>query len=128
MDNHRPPITFTEWVSHRSDCGSIYMMMLMLYDKDNKCIAWEEQHISFVQWQNEKWHKMEITLKSYPPGGRVLRIYSAGRDTQFWAGPYGSKIAGSQLFVSMEETPPSNGNPTVAPGSAVGSSRYQPLE
>lgn len=64
-----------------------------------------------------------MILKSYPSGGRMLRVYSAGRDTQFWAGFYGTKIAGSQLIISMENSPPSDGSSTVADAS-----RFQSME
>lgn len=65
---------------------------------------------------------MEVTLKSYPRGCRTLRVYSSGRDTQFWAGNYGVKIAGSQLIVRLESSPPSTSQ------NPAGDSRTSPME
>lgn len=50
LDNFRPPIVFSEWVSHRSDCGAMYRMGLRFYDVRDVCLASEQQEISFEQW------------------------------------------------------------------------------
>uniref|UniRef100_A0AC35G8D6 F-box domain-containing protein n=1 Tax=Panagrolaimus sp. PS1159 TaxID=55785 RepID=A0AC35G8D6_9BILA len=106
MDNFRPPIVFSEWVTNRSDCGCLYRSSIQLFNENRHRIAWERQELSFDQWQYQLWQKVEVVMQSYPPGARSIRILSSGRDLQFWNGHYGPKMAGCQLMIKMEETPP----------------------
>uniref|UniRef100_A0AC34G0G0 FBA domain-containing protein n=1 Tax=Panagrolaimus sp. ES5 TaxID=591445 RepID=A0AC34G0G0_9BILA len=105
MDNFRPPIVFSEWVTNRSDCGCRYRSSIQLFDENRERLAWERQELSFNQWQYQRWQKVEVVMESYPPGARSIRVLSSGRDLQFWAGYYGPKMAGCQLMIKMEETP-----------------------
>ena len=34
-------------------------------------------------------------FQKYGPGVRFIRFYHGGKDTQFWAGHYGSKMSGA---------------------------------
>ncbi|KAE9550078.1 hypothetical protein FO519_006710 [Halicephalobus sp. NKZ332] len=108
LDEYRPPIVFSEWVTNRSDCGSLYRIRLELYDENHRILASEEKEITFNQWAFQLWQKVEIVLKSYPKGCRSLKVSSGSKDTQFWNGYYGAKIAGSELVIKMESSPPAN--------------------
>ncbi|KAE9555475.1 hypothetical protein FO519_001330 [Halicephalobus sp. NKZ332] len=104
LDTHRPPIFFTEWVSNKSDCGSEYRVSLELHDEHGAQLVTEVKSINFAQWENQRWHKLEVELKSYPAGCRLLKICSGGYSTLCRTGHYGVKIAGSQLVIKMESS------------------------
>lgn len=41
------------------------------------------------------------TFVNYPPNIRFVKITRGGKDTQFWAGHYGSKMAGANVHVTL---------------------------
>lgn len=44
-----------------------------------------------------------MTIKKYGPGLRYIRYEHGGIDTKFWAGHYGSKMAGGVVKISLPE-------------------------
>ena len=104
VDNYCPPLVFSEWVINRADCGCIYQSSITLYDSQRRVLAEETKELSFAYGDQQKWQKVEVVIKSYPPGVRIIRLYSSGKDLQFWAGHYGPKIAGSSFMIRMENT------------------------
>uniref|UniRef100_A0A914Q2E3 FBA domain-containing protein n=1 Tax=Panagrolaimus davidi TaxID=227884 RepID=A0A914Q2E3_9BILA len=108
VNTFQPLITFSEWVVNRADCGSIYQSSIYLLDSSHRVIAVEEGKTEFQQWQLQKWEKLELRIQSYPSETRYIRIESSGKDTQFWAGHYGVKIAESELKIHFDDIPPMN--------------------
>uniref|UniRef100_A0A914XW10 FBA domain-containing protein n=1 Tax=Panagrolaimus superbus TaxID=310955 RepID=A0A914XW10_9BILA len=108
INTYQPAITFSEWVVNRADCGSKYRSVITLLDDSNRVLAVEKTEKIFEQWQLQKWKKIEIKIQSYPSKIRYIRIQSEGRDTQFWEGHYGVKIAGSELKIHLDNIPPMN--------------------
>uniref|UniRef100_A0A7E4ZX63 FBA domain-containing protein n=1 Tax=Panagrellus redivivus TaxID=6233 RepID=A0A7E4ZX63_PANRE len=106
MDKYRPPITFTEYVAHRADCGARYFLRAFINDENGTMIEHKTDTVVFEQWQLQKWVKKTVTFSGYPAGVRRVHIESGGKDTQFWAGFYGPKIAGSSLVIGFEASNP----------------------
>ncbi|CAJ0590265.1 unnamed protein product [Cylicocyclus nassatus] len=98
MDLIRPEITVRERCACREDCGAEYELRVHLMKDDE---VFDENVIlprfrvaerSWGQWEGGKcWETVEHVLKEYPAGMRKLGVFSRGKDTQFWAGHYGSK-------------------------------------
>lgn len=101
MDEVRPAIAVSEWFCARWDCGSVYCIHVDLLDADLKVIKSFEQMESTDQWQGGElgWRKVQHVFCDYGPGVRYVRFADAGKDTQFWAGHYGSKMAGAWVKV-----------------------------
>ena len=95
MDVVQPSIEVSEWFAARWDCGSVFEIMIQLLGSEGSVI--DEFHFSerTEQWQGGElgWRKVEHVFTSYGPGVRFVRFCDAGKDTQFWAGHYGSKMA-----------------------------------
>lgn len=106
MDNVQPDIAISEWFSGRFDCGCVYELKVELMDKKMKPIANFEQRESIEQWKGREWHKIEHVFSNYGHGVRYISFYHGGMDTQFWAGHYGSKMAGGvvKLYYNPEKS------------------------
>ena len=60
-----------------------------------RCLPYGYQlFVSFLQ--------VEHTFSNYGPGLRYIHFFHRGKDTQFWAGHYGCKMAGSQVGITMK--------------------------
>ena len=44
-----------------------------------------------------EWEKLEHVFCDYPPGVRYIYFEDYGRDTSYWAGHYGAKLAGATV-------------------------------
>ncbi|MFH4974111.1 hypothetical protein AB6A40_000820 [Gnathostoma spinigerum] len=45
------------------------------------------------------WHYLEHTFTSYPPGIRYVIFVDSGKDTKFWKGHYGARMANASVVV-----------------------------
>lgn len=97
MDKVQPAIEVSEWFCARNDCGSIFCIRVELLDATKHIIKFYEQTEVTEQWLGGElgWRKKRHVFTGYGPGVRYLRFADAGKDTQFWAGHYGSKMAGA---------------------------------
>ncbi|XP_033097735.1 F-box only protein 44-like [Anneissia japonica] len=109
IDDHQPEIYVSEWYTERFDCGCYYELQVQLFaalsDKD----PIEEHHFAsglIPQWSDNEWKQVEHTFKNYGKGVRFIRFIHRGKDSQFWAGHYGSKMAGAQVRILIDR--PSN--------------------
>ncbi|EYB83202.1 hypothetical protein Y032_0340g2983 [Ancylostoma ceylanicum] len=112
MDFIRPEITVRERCACREDCGAQYELRAQLLKEDEE---FDENVIlprfrvaerSWAQWEGGKsWETVEHLLSEYPSGMRKLGIMSRGKDTQFWAGYYGSKFGATEVIIKLPETP-----------------------
>ena len=99
LDTLQPIIEITEWYGTRRDCGSIFNLRVDLLD--DTCKHTNESNRSFVfseetaLFQGGHWHKILHQFKDYGKGVRYVRFADSGKDTKWWMGQYGSKMAGA---------------------------------
>lgn len=95
MDEIRPQIDISEWFCARFDCGCHYCIRVELLDAKREVVKYFEHSVLTEQWLGGElgWRKIQHMFDAYSPGVRYLRFADAGKDTQFWAGHYGSKMA-----------------------------------
>jgi len=108
LDRLKPTITVSEWHTCRGDCAAIYRFEATLCTKkrkrlradDNKTLF--EAEVETAQWVGGDWQHVEHRFVDYPVGVRKICVRNAGKDRQFWAGHYGSKMAKTSVIVSFE--------------------------
>lgn len=101
LDTFKPPIEVSEWYAARIDCGGIYHLVVELVDIAREQMAtFDTGEIEIPQWQGRRWNQVKYTFCDYPSGVRYVRFVHTGRDTQFWSGYYGTKMAGGSVRVS----------------------------
>uniref|UniRef100_F1L5W2 F-box only protein 6 n=2 Tax=Ascaris suum TaxID=6253 RepID=F1L5W2_ASCSU len=52
------------------------------------------------QWSSAEWQYVEHTFNDYPVGIRFVVFEHSGKDLQFWAGHYGSKMTKASVIVN----------------------------
>ncbi|XP_064481207.1 F-box only protein 6-like isoform X2 [Ornithodoros turicata] len=103
LDKLCPSIEVSEWYAARFDCGSIYELYVDLLNAEGTPIAsFNTGVIETQQWVGREWNQVKYTFRHYPAGVRFLKFVHSGRDTQFWAGHYGSKMAGGAVRIIFE--------------------------
>lgn len=112
LSNYKPHIYLSEWTCGRFDCGSLYRLRCSYLGINfDPNIETPTAGQTVKQWEGRKWNKIEILVTQYPEGIEGISFQHEGRDTQFWAGHYGSKMAGGVvkiLFDSIEPLPLNN--------------------
>lgn len=105
MDNVQPVIEVWEWFAARWDCGSTFCIRVELLDASRNVVKAFEDSETTDQWQGGElgWRKKYHMFSNYGSGVRFLRFADAGKDTQFWAGHYGSKMAAAWARVWFSE-------------------------
>ncbi len=105
MDDIQPAIEVSEWFSARWDCGSTFCIRVELLGADKKVVRHYEHSETTDQWQGGElgWRKVRHVFSGYGGGVRFLRFADAGKDTQFWAGHYGSKMAAAWARIWFSE-------------------------
>lgn len=107
LDTFKPPIEISEWYATRIDCGGVYHLMVELIDIAHDQVAiFDTGEITTPQWMGRRWKQVKHTFLDYPSGVRYVRFAHLGRDTQFWAGHYGAKMAAGVVRIAAEQTPP----------------------
>lgn len=103
MDTIQPPIFVSEWFCARWDCGSIFKIKVVLLDKDFKFVKVYEHSEETKQWEGGElgWRKVEHIFREYGAGVRYVLFVDGGKDTKWWAGHYGSKMAAANVQVKF---------------------------
>ncbi|OAD59099.1 F-box only protein 6 [Eufriesea mexicana] len=101
LDNLQPPIVVSEWYSCRSDCPAIYECDIKLLGEGNRIIDFFHFHDSIIGEQQNQWHRISHEFKNYGHGLRKIHFSHSGTDKLFWAGHYGSKMAGACVHVKI---------------------------
>jgi len=104
LDKLQPTIEASEWYAARWDCGSTYWIRVALLDASKeKKIVEDTFEDTTPQWigGDKGWCKYSHSFNNYGPGVRYVEFWDQGKDTQFWAGHYGSKMAGAVIKVSF---------------------------
>ncbi|CAH1183285.1 unnamed protein product [Phaedon cochleariae] len=131
------PIYASEWTAGRFDCGCEYHLKFTGFGETNNDLAKEHvdlgmhditeednfdaseegrsphfekaEKVTVRQWEGNKWEKVEIIIsENYPADLAMLVFEHQGRDTQFWKGHYGSKMAGGVVKFLIEGIEPRN--------------------
>ncbi len=103
MDIVQPLISVSEWYAARWDCGSIFCIRVDLLDSEKQVVTSYQDSITTDQWLGGElgWRRVEGEFKSYGSGVRFVRFADGGKDTKYWSGHYGSKMAGARLVISL---------------------------
>ncbi|XP_034172150.2 F-box only protein 6 [Osmia lignaria lignaria] len=106
LDNLQLPILVGEWYSCRWDCSAVYDCNVILLGE--KTVLNERRIIDSFQFHDNiegekqnQWHYVSHEFRNYGPGLRQISFYHGGKDSQFWAGHYGSKMAGACVYVKI---------------------------
>ncbi|KAF5301486.1 hypothetical protein FQR65_LT08789 [Abscondita terminalis] len=112
LNNYKPHIYLSEWTAGRFDCGCIYRLRCgFLGLPSNVNVIKPSVGNRVVQWEGSKWKKVDMIIKDYPEGIENLVFEHEGRDTQFWAGHFGSKMAGGVIKILFDSIEPLQMNP-----------------
>lgn len=103
MDTVQPPILVSEWFCARWDCGSIFNMKVALLNQDFDFVKTYECSEETAQWKGGElgWRKVKHIFRDYGPGVRYVLFLDGGKDTKWWAGHYGSKMAAANVQVEF---------------------------
>ncbi|KAJ8688362.1 hypothetical protein QAD02_024157 [Eretmocerus hayati] len=105
LDVIQPPIHVSEWYCCRWDCPATYFCKVeLLLDKEGS----DEDildHCKFVKKilneDQDQWFKFEHKFENYGKGLRKIKFLHGGKDEKFWAGHYGSKMAGACVYFDL---------------------------
>ena len=105
MDKIQPPIHISEWFCARWDCGSIFKIMVALLDKDFNFLKVYRRSEETAQWKGGElgWRKVKAIFRDYKPGVRYVLFADGGKDTKWWAGHYGSKMAAANVCIKFTQ-------------------------
>uniref|UniRef100_A0A914V0P0 FBA domain-containing protein n=1 Tax=Plectus sambesii TaxID=2011161 RepID=A0A914V0P0_9BILA len=90
----------------REDCGCEYQLSAALgvVDEDGLISDVDERKetVEKPQWSDGQWQKVEIVFSDYPKGTREVVLRGGGKDSQFWNGHYGPKMAKASIMVVFD--------------------------
>ncbi|XP_011633069.1 F-box only protein 44-like isoform X2 [Pogonomyrmex barbatus] len=103
LDTMQPSITVSEWYSCRWDCPAIYQLKVRLLkdEKDTEVLDEFQFHDILEGDKQNKWLHVSHVFKNYGSGVRVITFEHGGKDRSYWAGHYGSKMAGACIFIEV---------------------------
>ncbi|XP_046839554.1 F-box only protein 17-like isoform X2 [Xenia sp. Carnegie-2017] len=103
LDEVKIPIYVCEWFNSRYDCGVKYFMKVALMDcKRNKIPGFKISFNGEKGDDQNEWDKFEYTFRDYPSGVRYIQFKDYGKDTKYWEGFYGAKLAGATVRFLLE--------------------------
>lgn len=91
----------SEWYSSRWDCPAVYECSVKLLSRSNKVLDTFQFHDTIVGEKQNKWLYVSHEFKNYGLDVRKVSFYHSGVDKLFWAGHYGSKMAGACVCVKL---------------------------
>ena len=110
IDTLQPIIEVSEWFCPRHDCGSIYNLKVDLLDNQYHLVDSFAFTQTFPQWHGGgwelAWEKVIHQFKAYGKGVCYVRFADAGKDTKWWAGHYGSKMAAACVRIRFNSCVP----------------------
>ena len=104
MDEVQPSIEVSEWFCARWDCASMFYIRVELLDMNREVVRFFERSEETERGLGGElgWRKVCHVFSDYGRGVRFLRFADAGKDAQFWAGHYGSKMAAARSHVIFD--------------------------
>ena len=108
LNKVHPPIHVSqEWYCASWDCGTMFWITVALIDDEFKLIETHKYSEELAQWEglgeDLGWRKVMHTFQDYKAGVRYVLFVDGGKDTQFWAGHYGSKMAAANVHVEFTQ-------------------------
>ncbi|XP_047365011.1 F-box only protein 44-like [Vespa velutina] len=103
LDVLQPTIVVSEWYSCRWDCPAHYECTIELLRSDNKVMKTFQFHDDIEGDKQNQWLNVSHEFKDYGLGLKKISFYHGGMDKSFWAGHYGSKMAGACVIVKIPE-------------------------
>ena len=91
-----PIINCSTWYQGRNDGGSRYSLNISLFDEKNVLIDTREQEVT----TSGEWKELLIVFDSYKRPVHFIHWNDEGKDSNPWAGHYGSKISNSRIYFS----------------------------
>lgn len=104
LDILRPEIKVAEWVSARFDCHSKSQTSVELVTGTTGStvhnMVWSSKHdgVILCRWYQMK---MDIPYDTIPSSLTAIKFTNKSSDSQFWAGHYGAKTAGSSVILQL---------------------------
>ena len=101
MDEIQPTIEIMEWFRGRNDCGFEFRLRVELLNSDKAVITTFSSFRTIEQWQADAvgWVRVEHKFSQYGKGVRFIKFKDGGKDTLWWLGHYGSKMAGASVKI-----------------------------
>ncbi|XP_014481183.1 PREDICTED: F-box only protein 44-like [Dinoponera quadriceps] len=107
LDVLQPPIEVSEWYSCRWDCPAVYECQVRLL-RDGmplhpsfSSVDVFQLHDNLEGEKQNKWFRASHVFENYGTGVRKINFCHGGIDRSFWAGHYGSKMAGACVYVRV---------------------------
>lgn len=98
MRHVRPNIHIEEWYAGRFDCGYIYSIKVSLLNSSLEVL---DAFVFETTNHSSEWQKVEHVFCDYEGTVACILFHHKGKDTQFWAGNYGSKMTGGRVYISL---------------------------
>ncbi|CAG9771373.1 unnamed protein product [Ceutorhynchus assimilis] len=129
---YKPALYASEWFAGRFDCGCFYKLNILCnknhiqpsptmipdpvrayilaasIEKPDPASYSLSVEKKIEQWAGRAWEKVEILSKDYPEDIANIYFCHEGRDTMFWSGHYGSKMAGGVLRFDFDSILPTD--------------------
>jgi len=111
LDNNKPEIIFSQWLSTPYQNGS-YFLTFKLLAADGITVLNSHsigtQAAPINRDAAEDWIEQTYTFKNYSSGVRYSVIEVGGKDRSFWSGHYGPKFDDASIIVNaqIDNTPP----------------------
>ncbi|XP_033642035.1 F-box only protein 6-like [Asterias rubens] len=111
LDEGQPDIVISEWYAARFDCANVYSQKVqLLRENSNEPVNIIEEFvfgpIETQQWAPNDWKEVRHIFSNYGKGLRFIKYMDESKDRQFWAGHYGSKMAGSVVKLQFHKDDP----------------------
>ncbi|XP_062454294.1 F-box only protein 27-like [Rhea pennata] len=103
LDAWQPEIHVSDWWGSREDCGCEYSLRVRLLAADRRSVlaTFEARPEPVQQWNDQRYQQVSHVFRRYGPGVRYVHFRHRGKDTQFWAGRYGARVAHSAVVVRL---------------------------
>lgn len=103
LDMFWPDIIVTDRFAARADCGCTYSIQVHLVSTDYIVLAsFGPPPVTIEQWSDARWTEVSYTFSDYPPGVCYILFQHRGKDTQWWAGWYRSRVTNSSSIISSK--------------------------
>ena len=98
VENIQPKVEIQEFYTARRDCGSEYFLKVFIVNSKFEIIDSFNYDKWMPQWDDGEWKNVTHTF-DFKEKFQYIVFYHAGKDTQFWAGNYGSKMTNGSVKI-----------------------------
>ncbi|MEC8052881.1 MAG: DUF4215 domain-containing protein, partial [Myxococcota bacterium] len=106
----QPAITVGEYYRAIFNNNDLYTLTVELRDAGGAVIASFET--GTITATTSAWTWAGTTFADYGEGVRQIYIRDGGKDTEYWAGHYGTRMDGMEIRIALDPTTPCGGNGT----------------